>query len=1067
MQIRHLSIILALVGLLWSCGSDVPPEVAAEWAHLPDKINYNFHIKPILSDRCYSCHGPDEKARKADLRLDLEAQAKAKLKDNRRAIQPGQPGRSSLCDRILSSDEEYRMPPADSKLTLTHREKAMLVKWIEQGAVFEKHWSFIPPTPTTVPEVPSDYEVANEIDAFVINQMLLRQLEPADRAAKERQLKRVYMDLTGLPPTVAEQDAFLQSSDPDAYEQVVDRLLASDACAERLTLEWMDVARYADSHGLHADGWRRMWPWRDWVIDAFKDNMSYDEFVTKQLAGDLLPDAHREDILATAFHRNHPMTAEGGAIDEEYRLEYVADRTNTTATAFMGMTMECAKCHDHKFDPISQKQYYQLSAFFNNVKELGMTGDDGDYGPMLKLISSDTEQLLSDLAGDVAALDDEIEQTSARLQEASSTDLSTGSLDRGLHAHLPLERIRSSQRDQRTVFELDGHRSYTTSAERALSEGKIGKSIQLETGFDELYLEGKGNFDVQDAFAGALWIKTTKKKEGKTQVLMGNAGDKNNFWRGWDFYLDDQNTLSLRLIHSLPHNYLHVKTETSVPLDEWTHVAFSYDGSAQASGSQLYINGQAQEISVEYDRLYKNIRTISSGANNEINRALRIGKSYRGFTGDNGIFLGWIDEVRLYQRALSGWEVAQLAMLPDEQIPPDAIKHHHLLQAPMLQRLQTERADALKKYIAAMDTIDEIMVMEELPQPRATFVLNRGQYDSPQEEVAPATPEEILAFPADYPTNRLGLAQWLFHPDHPLTARVTVNRYWQMIFGRGLVKTVQDFGNQGSLPSHPALLDWLALDLQKSGWDIKALLKEMVTSATYRQASGATSQQKELDPENIYLSVSPSYRWPAELIRDNALAASGLLVRKVGGPSVKPYQPEGLWIEKGNFSHKLLRYEVDSGDDLYRRSLYTFIKRTSPHPVMTTFDVPSRDVCHVSRESTNTPLQALILLNEPLFVECARVLASEMLQKEGDTDSQVVYGFRAVTGRSPSQDEIGILAEMYVRELETYGTEASAAKNLLAVGESKVGATVPAKRLAAMTVVASTLLNLDEAYMKR
>lgn len=1059
-----------IVLMIIACGPDMPPDVTTAYENLPSRIDYNFHIKPILSDRCYSCHGPDEVAREAGFRLDIEEEAKARLENNHHAIVEGNPGKSVLCARIFSSDPTYQMPPPDSKLNLTAREKALLVKWIEQGAEYKKHWAFIPPAnPALPPAQDADWIVNNEIDLFIQRKVKQQGLQPGPQADKEILLKRLYMDLTGLPPDIEAIDAFLEDTRQNSYEVIVDQLLESDACAERLALEWMDVARYADSHGLHADGWRNMWPWRDWVIHAFRDNMPYNQFVTEQLAGDLLPDPTRDQILATAFHRNHPMTAEGGAIDEEFRLEYVADRTNTTATALMGLTMECARCHDHKFDPISQKEYYQMTAFFNNVREIGMTGDDGNYGPLMQILSPEAEQKVADIRLQINNLNQEISHSKKEIESMKSylTNKPVIQLEQGLTGYFPFE-SKATGKDNPNQVVFDGNKKSYSNGNPPLTDGLSGKALVFDNEYDEVYLMDQGKLDVHVTASVSMWIHTIKKQATKTQVMIGNAGDKNNFWRGWDFFLDDNNRLSFRLISSLPHNLIHLRSQDSIRLNTWTHIAFSYDGSGHASGVNLFIDGQQVHADVVYDRLYKNTRTISSGAHQELNRPLRVSKSYRSFTGDNGIFKGSIDEIRLYDRVLSELEVSKLAGNESSSEEQHRLLDHAILSSEKIQGLQKQRAEFVRELITTLDTVDEVMIMEEMSGSRPTFVLNRGQYDAPMEEVKPATPEIVMPFPENLPQNRLGLAQWLFDEKNPLTARTTVNRYWQMIFGRGIVQTARDFGNQGALPSHPELLDWLAINFQQNGWDVKQLLKLMVMSSTYQQSSKRDSLQREVDPENILLSVGPSYRWPAELIRDNALAASGLLVRTIGGPSVKPYQPEGLWQEKNTFSHKLLDYNTDKGEGLYRRSLYTFIKRTSPHPVMTVFDVPNRDVCVISRESTNTPLQALVLLNDPQFVEAARILGERMLKEGGKTvDEKITLGFRLVTGRKPAFDEMAILLNVYKKSIDDFTLSTQKAGELLAVGDFARDRQLPVIESAAMAMVGNTMLNMDEAYMKR
>lgn len=1061
---KYLLLLLVILCMTGCRKIELPDDVAEAKKKLPDSIDFNIHVKPILSDRCFSCHGPDKNRREADLRLDIPETAFAKLKSgNGKAIIPGDPHNSELSHRILSLDEDYRMPPNASNLYLNADEKATLIKWIEQGATYKPHWAFIPPQLPTIPEIVNkDYNATNPIDNFILATLLQKGMAPSPEADKERLLRRVTLDLTGLPPTIEDIDNFLADNSALAYEKVVDRLLQTDACAERLALEWMDVARYADSHGMHADGWRYMWPWRDWVIQSFKNNMPYDEFATWQLAGDLIPNASKQQILATAFNRNHPMTAEGGVIDEEFRLLNVFDRANTTGIAFMGLQLDCARCHDHKFDPVSQKNYYQMAAFFNNIKELGMTGDDGNYGPMLLLTDSVTDVKLREIQEKIqdreAALtltDANIASIASFVKNASDPEL------KGLLAYLPFDEIDSIK--AKKEFIIDRNPKCTTPGTPQLGDGKFGKALVFNDGYDEVNLQGIGNFEMTDPFSVSLWVNTTKKEENKTQVLVGNSTEKDTGWRGWDFFLTSENELSVRLIHSLPHNYVHV-TGGSVPLNAWTHVAFSYDGSGKASGISLYINGQKVQPSVHYDRLYKSVKTIHKNGK-PADLPLTIGKSNRRFTGDIGIFQGRLDEIRIFKGRLTSLEIAKLAGVETTVTDQIRKEHHQIKQLEnKVQALKELREDKLK----LLSSVPEIMVMEEMPEPRPMYVLDRGQYDSPTEQVQPGTPENILTFPDSLPKDRLGLSMWLFDKDNPLTARVTVNRYWQMIFGKGLVKTSEDFGNQGSLPTHPELLDWLAVTFRDSGWNIKELLKLMVMSATYRQSSSSDELQQTRDPENLWLGRGPSQRLQAEMIRDNALAASGLLVRQVGGESVKPYQPEGLWTEKNNFSYVLHDYYQSKGEDLYRRSLYTFIRRTSPHPAMIAFDAHPRDVCTVRREITNTPLQALVLLNDPEFVEAARVMAERIqLEAGSDLNDQLILAFRLSTGRRPKANELEILRGLYHSQYQKYKQDARSAEALLSVGEYKSGIKVDKIKTAALTTVTNTILNHDESYTKR
>lgn len=1071
---RYL-IVLPLL-YLTACTPDLPDEVALAYENLPDKIDFNFHVRPILSDRCFSCHGPDENARKAELRLDLEETAFAKLVSGEGfAFKAGRPHQSLAIERILSQDPERVMPTPESNLTMTDEEKAILIKWIEQGAEWKDHWAFLPPQAPQLPELEHpDWPVANPVDQFVYKKLEENGLESNQPADKERLLRRVYLDLTGLPPDIEAMDAFLADDRPDAYEQVVDQLLAADANAERLALDWMDLSRYADSHGLHADGYRLMWPWRDWVIDAFRKNMPYDEFVTWQLAGDLLPNATTEQKLATAFNRNHPMTAEGGAIDEEFRLNYVFDRAETVATAFMGLTLNCARCHDHKFDPVSQDEYYAFTAFFNNIKELGMTGDDGNYGPMLLLPKPETEQKLKAIKAEIETKEAELKNIDVQAGAIANfiRQLPDQYQPEKLKGHFPLDELQ--EKNGQSI--VDRNPNSISPGAPKLVPGKRGKALSFTGNYDELALKGIGLIELNEPFSASLWVNNTKQEKGRTQTLLGNSGDKNNFWRGWEFYLDERNRLNLRLINSLPHNYLHIQTNDSIPLNTWTQVAFTYDGLGKSEGVKLYIDGVQAPSKTKFDRLYKSIYPITNGAHRkDPNRALRVAKSYRSFTGENGAFIGSLDEIRCYNTQLTPLDVALLAgsiTITGIKKNPDQystlVKGHYLLKLPTTKKIQQELQQLLKHKMEIINPVREVMVMEEMKQNRPMYVYDRGAYDAPTHQVSMNTPEQLPAFPDDLPRNRLGLAQWLFQPDHPLTARVTVNRYWQMLFGKGLVDTPQDFGVQGSLPSHPALLDWLALEFQSSGWDVKALLRTIVLSNTYRQSSTPSPLAREKDPDNRLLARAPSYRLPAELIRDNALAASGLLVSQLGGESVRPYQPEGLWIEKGTFSHALLTYKVTKGDSLYRRSLYTFVKRTSPHPFMTTFDAPPREVCIVKRENTNTPLQALILMNDPQFVEASRALAERMQMAGGeDLQNQLTYAFRMVTGRHPKAKELALFEELYQKQLGRFQAHPDEATELLTVGEFKHSPTLDITNTAALAMVANTMMNHDEAYMKR
>ncbi len=1086
---------MAVVFFMISCQPDKVKFSEEITAQLPKEIDYNLHIKPLLSDRCFACHGFDKNARKAGLRLDTEEGAYAALSENKggHAIVPNNPHDSEVFNRLYTDDPEVVMPPPESNLSLSEYEKALITRWIEEGAAYKPHWSFIKPEKPNIPQSKSGV-VENEIDNFVLARLATEGLSQSEQASKERLIRRASLDLTGLPPTLDEIDAFIADESPNAYEKVIDKLLASETYGERMALEWMDVARYADSHGMHADGARFMWPWRDWVIDAFNENIPYDEFITWQVAGDMLPNATQEQKLATGFNRNHAMTAEGGVVAEEFRLKYVFDRANTTATAFLGLTMECAQCHDHKFDPISQKDYYALSAFYNNVRELGMASNDGNYGPMLLLASEQEKHML-----------DSIDEAKAKLTKALGKVKKdkSGLLDfiaalpddktvtpPEPTAYFPVEHI--SKIDKRKI--IDNNNKTRISNEPQVIDGVRGKALHFDDGYEFLELNEIGELELNEPYTAVIWVKPDVK--GKIQSLMGTAGQKNSFWRGWDFYLDSTNQPAVKLTNSLPHNLIHIKSEETIPINEWTQLAFTYDGTADASGLKIYINNRSVVTNVLYNKLYKSIKTIRFAGAEVINRPIRIGRSYRVHTGEFGIYNGAVDEIRIFKNRLTEAEIDLLyhntinkAATPLKTMPEKVQQEYYLAREnDTFQKLHQQIRAVTGKRSAIADPIPEIMVMEEMDKARDMHVLDRGMYDAPKEKVSPATPESVLSFTEDFPRNRLGLAQWLTSPENPLTARVTVNRYWQMIFGTGIVDTPHDFGLQGSLPTHPKLLDWLAINFMESGWDVKQLLKTMVMSATYKQQSTVTLKLKQKDPNNILLARGPSGRLPAETIRDNTLAASGLLVKQVGGASVKPYQPEGLWIEKGNFSRALLHYKPDKGDSLYRRSLYTFIRRTSPHPAMIAFDAPSRDACTVKREKTNTPLQALVLLNDPQFVEAAKVMAVRV-QKEvlgeisgetsGETSGeisdeisklkvqQLTYAFRLATGRAPKDNELEILQDMYSETLAIFKKSPQKVNDLLSVGEYEIGTEYETPETAALSVISSTLLNHDEVYTKR
>ncbi|HEY8550369.1 MAG TPA: DUF1553 domain-containing protein [Vicinamibacterales bacterium] len=1079
-----------------ACGRDTP-----SMAGVPDRVDFNFHVKPILSDRCFACHGPDDAARKAGLRLDVKELALGELPSGKRAIVPGSPRRSELVRRITSTDPKVMMPSPESHLTLDETEKAILIRWIEQGAEWKPHWSFIPPEKPPLPEVRTTGWATSGIDRFVLATLEARGLQPSPEASRETLLRRVTLDLTGLPPTLAEIDAFLADQSPDAYERVVDRLLASPAYGERMATDWLDLARYADSHGYQDDGMRDMWPWRDWVISAFNRNLRFDDFITWQLAGDLLPNATDEQRLATGFNRHHMQSQEGGIVSEEYRTEYVADRVNTFGRAFLGVSVECARCHDHKYDPITQKEYFRLFAFFNNVNETGQIPYSGIPSPTVIVTDEETKEKLAALRREMESLEKELRpegeafdaRFAAWLARESKRAAAQVDTPPGLIAHLPLEgsvrrmempKPNPNSKTRPKPVERFIFANLATPSQRGVLggdkdrrpetvPGKFGNAQRLRGDSYISIGEKFAWFERNQPFSLGIWFRIDV--PGAAGPLVTRSGGVMNGNRGYEIMLRKDGTFTAGLHHVAPDNSIEIETLDPVTPGEWHHVGLTYDGSSRAAGIRLFIDGKPARTRVIVDNLKRSIiYARDKGSWGDV-PPLRIGKRH-----DETLQDVTVDELRVFSGQLSTLEMAALGGIDDpmgailaldearrspEQVA--LLREHFHLRADSRAVPLRAKLEAVRGHENDLLTEQhEVMVMRELPTPRPTFVLARGAYDAPTERVTPGTPHAIRDFPESLPPNRLGLARWLLDPKHPLTARVIVNRYWAMFFGRGLVETVADFGNQGKLPTHPELLDWLATTFVESGWDLKALHKRIVTSATYRQSSVVDPKRREADPDNIWLSRGPSHRLQAEQIRDLALAASGLLVRKIGGPSVYPYQPPGLW--EALATRNATKYEQGKGEDLYRRSLYTVWKRSSPPPSAISFDAAERLFCTVQRQRTSTPLQALVLMNDPQYVEAARKLAERMLIEGGTSPrGRITHAFRLVTGRMPADEELAALESLYTAEQARFAGDRAAALQLLATGESPRDPTLPAADVAASTVVASTILNFDEAIMKR
>lgn len=1037
---------------------------AASDGRASEKVDFNRQIRPLLSDRCYVCHGPDEKARKGKLRLDTEAGATKSQGGGLHVIKPGSPEQSEALRRMEAADPDERMPPPESNLSLSKSEIELIRRWIGQGAEFQTHWSFTPLEKIHPPLESGRDWVRNEIDHFVHARLEREGLAPNPEARRERLLRRVTFDLTGLPPTIPEMDAFLADTTPGAYERVVDRLLGSPSYGERMALEWLDVARYADTYGYQSDRFNHLWPWRDWVVRAFNDNLSYDRFIEWQLAGDLLPNATREQRLATAFNRNHRQTNEGGSINEEWRVEYNADRVKTMGLAFLGLTLECCRCHDHKYDPILQKDYYSFFAFFNSTDESGLYSHftDAIPNPTLLLYPDDeTERRHLKLRREIASFTRQLAEASGKETDEFKKWLgSTSKVGKeisGLVGSFSFDSIVSNKVANAATAKAPG----ALKENPELIEGKFGKALKF-SGENSVDIAGIGDFDRTDSFSLGLWVKIPERRD-RVIVLHHSRAGSDAGSRGYELQLENGKA-SFGLIHFWPGNALKVATRKELPLNKWLHLGITYDGSSRASGLRFFVDGAPAETEIVRDTLFKTI----GYAKEEMKVPLQLAARFRG----RGFKDGQIDELRIFDRQLSAMEmetawsrapledaIARLKTSPSFTDRSKLREFHQLRydegrikRAGELQRLRDEE----NKLITA---VPEIMAMGDLPEPRPTFVLNRGAYDSPGEPVTPSAPASLLEFSNDLPRNRLGLAKWLTDPRHPLTARVAVNRYWQLFFGTGICETADDLGSQGKLPSHQELLDWLSGWFIENQWDTKALHKKIVMSAVYSQSSAASVAKIGRDPENRLMARGPSHRLTAEAIRNNALNAGGILREVVGGPSDQSHDQIGhTGAAKKNALGRA-----------FRRSLYLYIKRTAPSPYLVTFDGTGREDCIARRQRTNTPLQALILLNDELFTEASRKLALRMRLEGGEsTEERIQFAFRLLTGRRAEKVELDILAGMLAEQRELFVKDPKAAAAYASAGKSKsASANADTIELAALAVVANAIMNFDEAIMKR
>ncbi len=1012
-----------------------------------EPVEFARDILPILSDKCFKCHGPDEHARKADLRLDTKEDL-YRTKDGVTVVAPGDLKRSDLIVRILSDDSDEVMPSPKSNLTLNDEQKTLLQRWVKEGAKWGRHWAF---EPMRRPEVPAS-NYANPIDAFIARRLAEENLTLSPPASKERWLRRVSLDLTGLPPTLAEIDAYLGDDSPGADEKVVDRLLASPRYGERMATDWLDLARFADTHGYQMDRYRAMWPYRDWVIQAFNKNLPFDQFTTWQLAGDLLPDATKEQRLATAFNRLHSQNEEGGIVEEEFRVAYVVDRVNTFGTAFLALTFECARCHDHKYDPISQRDTYSLFAFFQNIDESGQTTYFTDSMPVPTLLLSNEEEdkqlarLNSTIAEKERAL--EAAQKSARAAFAEWQKDAQDIANPTPVASFDFESLADGALVNRARADHPGRAQEGPQ----LVEDHGGHAAEL-SGDNGFTFPGLGHFTRSDPFSFAIAVMTAEAAPREV-IFHHSKAPIDAGSRGYELLLENGH-VAFGLHHMWPGNSLKVRTRNPIPAGQWAELAVTYDGSSRAAGLRIYINGSPAPLEVVRDGLWKDI--AYGGGEPD----LAIGYRFR----DSGFRGGRVDDFRIFDRELTAVEIARLQPGGSlAAIDPSLFDYFFttVFEPGIKARAELHAArDEQRKFI---EPIMEVMTMRELPQPKPAYILNRGAYDAHGDEVTAATPHALPPFPADAPHNRLGLARWLLDAEHPLTARVTVNRLWQMMFGRGIVETSDNFGQQGAWPTHRDLLDWLARDFIAGGWNMKAVLKKIALSATYRQTSEPTPDRLARDPDGKLLSYAPARRLTAEMLRDQALATSGLLVEKLGGPSVKPYQPAGLWEE---IAMGKPTYDQSHGGDLYRRSLYTFWKRTVPPPALMTFDAADRSYCTVRRQQTNTPLQALALLNDIQITEAARHIAARTLIETSDDSARLKKLFRTITDRSPSNRELDILMKMLAEQRSLFRDHIESANQLLAFGEAKSNAELDPAELAATTVVAQALFNFDEAIMRR
>ena len=1018
------------------------------------KLDYNRDVRQVIG-KCFTCHGHDSKAVAADLRLDQFDSATKKLPSGEVAVVPFHPEKSELIDRIYAKNA-LQMPPPSSNKTLSEDEKKILAQWIREGAVYKKHWAFVAPVRPALPKVREVGWARNPIDQFILAKLEEEGLKPSPEADKRTLIRRATLDLIGEPPTISEVNSFLADKSPNAYEKVVDRLLANPKFGERMAIDWMDCSRYADSNGFQSDYERFQYRWRDWVIDAYNKNLPFDEFTVDQLAGDLLPHPTVEQQMATGFNRNNRVNTEGGIISEEWRIEMVIDRVETTAATWLGLTAGCARCHDHKYDPLSQKEFYALNSYFSNIPEEG-TGVDAAVNqvPFIKAPYPDQQKQMAAIQAKLASAE-KVEKTcmASDAPKAAEWNPTTG-------ITLPAVPEGQIARDAFTApVTVDGNGipSPKTFGKPKFELGRASGAVS--TGGDNyLDLGQVGDIDGTKPFSYALWVNP-KNGSGSPIAKMDAAHD----YRGWDLYLQGGRPAT-HFINKWPENAMKITSKMAIPNGKWSHIVVTNDGTRKAGGLKMYINGKLVGSDTEADVLKDTIHT---------DVPLTVGRR-----SGSDQFEGEVDDVALFSRALTASEAEKLASVspaaPYLRIEPakrtaDQKKALAELWAYENDPIYRKAEDNRKNLAASRDMLDAVIptvsVMQEMAKPRDCYVLIRGEYDKHGPKVTAGVPAFLPPIPKGYPNNRLGLAKWIVDPSNPLTARVAVNRFWDRFFGVGIVATTEDFGTRAEYPSNPELLDWLATEFIRTKWNMKGLIKEMLTSATYRQSSDVNPELVRRDPNNRLLARGPRFRLPAEVLRDQALCAAGLLVEKIGGRSARPYQPAGIWDETAAFGN-LVNYKHDMGEGLYRKSLYTIWKRTASPPELTLFDVPSREICRVNRPRTNTPLQALIMLNDVTYVEAARNFAARIIQRGGKTaQSRMRYAYETLLSREPSAKELQLLETGIKRDLSHYKANRKAALKLIADGDSKTGSNLDPVELAAYTITASAILNLDETLTK-